>query len=64
MPAWSADVAAPDCGSRGKEVSLVGVDFSPVAVGQAAHRAALFGLSAGAIGQMFLRSWARCSMNV
>ena len=31
--------------AREADVSLVGVDFSPVAVGQAAHRAALLGLS-------------------
>jgi 2-polyprenyl-3-methyl-5-hydroxy-6-metoxy-1,4-benzoquinol methylase len=31
--------------AREADVSLVGVDFSPVAVGQAAHRAALFGLA-------------------
>lgn len=31
--------------AREAEVSLVGVDFSPVAVGQAAHRASLFGLA-------------------
>jgi len=41
------------CGSGGPglwlakvaDVSLVGVDFSPVAIGQASHRAALFGLA-------------------
>jgi ubiquinone/menaquinone biosynthesis C-methylase UbiE len=31
--------------AREADVSLVGVDFSPVAVDQAAHRAALFGLA-------------------
>ena len=31
--------------AREADVSLVGVDFSPVAVGQAAHRASLFGLA-------------------
>ena len=31
--------------ARETDVSLVGVDFSPVAVGQATHRAALFGLA-------------------
>ena len=31
--------------AREADVSLVGVDFSPVAVGQATHRAALFGLA-------------------
>jgi ubiquinone/menaquinone biosynthesis C-methylase UbiE len=31
--------------AREADVSLVGVDFSPVAVGQAAHRAVLFGLA-------------------
>ena len=31
--------------AREADVSLVGMDFSPVAVGQAAHRASLFGLA-------------------
>jgi cyclopropane fatty-acyl-phospholipid synthase-like methyltransferase len=31
--------------ARETDASLIGVDFSPVAVDQAAHRAALFGLA-------------------